>query len=133
MTSYSIVIDGIPAPKGSKRVGRSGQMFDQAGPRLKEWQDTIAWETMRARHGKTIHGPVAIVMRFRLNRDADVDKLARGCLDGLEMGGAFDDDKQVVDLHAIKDYFPTRKWRNPRIVSGCDITVTEVTDGELRV
>jgi Holliday junction resolvase RusA-like endonuclease len=34
----------------------------------------------------------------------DVDKLVRGCLDGMTKGGAIVDDSRVVDLHAYKRY-----------------------------
>jgi len=34
----------------------------------------------------------------------DLDKLCRAVLDGLTMGGAWKDDSQVINLHAVKKY-----------------------------
>lgn len=104
-----------PVPQGSKRRGRNGQMFDQAGTRLKNYRYAITLAARQAMQGP-LTGPVSVTIVYWLpipktRKDAiggepaypckrgDIDKLNRACLDGLT-GSAFQDDSQVTRLHS---------------------------------
>jgi crossover junction endodeoxyribonuclease RusA len=127
VTGLHVVVNGRPAPQGSKRHvggGRMVEMSKAVGP----WREAVRAETQRAAAAVIWPDgwPVTVDVVFYLQRPAghygtgrnggavkasapgypagrpDVDKLARAVLDGLAMGGAFTDDSQVVSLTAIK-------------------------------
>ena len=113
-----ISVAGIPAPQGSKKHVGHGIMIEQSravGP----WREAVRGETQRAlMDGAWLagtHQPVAVTITFYLARPKsapkrvlypatrpDLDKLIRSVLDGLQSGGAFHDDSQVVRLAARK-------------------------------
>lgn len=121
-----IVVRGIPAPQGSKRHVGGGRMIEMSkavGP----WREAVRAETQRAMTAGPDHtgenpditpalnGPVAVLIHFYLPRPKstskriafpakrpDLDKLCRSVLDGLTMGGAWEDDAQVISLFAVK-------------------------------
>jgi crossover junction endodeoxyribonuclease RusA len=118
-----LLVPGKPEPKGSMRVGRHGGIFS-SNPRLKGWQQQIAVAFAAERNGAgVLLGPIYLELVFRFVRPAshytakgalrkgaaaypgrpDLDKLARGVLDGLT-GVLFRDDSQVVELDAAKEY-----------------------------
>ena len=130
----SILFDvfGDPAPQGSKSgfVGKKGRakgkvIMVESSKKVKPWRRRIKTD---ARHfaedlNWTKHeaGPIRISIQFfmrfpktpkwkrlgRPDRYPDIDKLARSTLDGLADSGAiYADDKQVIDLHAVKHYVP---------------------------
>jgi crossover junction endodeoxyribonuclease RusA len=129
-----IVVRGTPAPQGSKRhVGR-GRMIEQSravGP----WREAIRAETQRVmitEESIQFLGPVAVKITFLLPRPKstpkritqpakrpDLDKLARSVLDGLTMGGAWEDDAQVVELWCRKRFAPEGT------APGCKIVIQE--------
>lgn len=129
MSGLRVVVNGKPAPQGSKRHVGNGRMIEMSkavGP----WREAVRGETQRAMStGAWLAGttqPILIDVVFYLPRPAahygsgrnggvvkgsapgypagrpDVDKLARAVLDGLTMGGAMADDAQVVELQARK-------------------------------
>lgn len=106
-TSAEFFVEGVPAPKGSRRIGRYGQNFDQASHRLKNWQAAVATMAMshkaRLRRG-LLRGVKAyeVTLKFYVLRHADIDKLARGVLDGLQESQLIEDDKFVYKLDACK-------------------------------
>lgn len=139
MSAARIEVRGIPAPQGSKRHvgnGRMVEMSKSVGP----WREAVRAETARIML-KPIDGPVCaeIVFTFtrprshyRTGRNAhllrdgapgmpagrpDIDKLARAVLDGLTMGGAWQDDSQVVALTLRKCY---------GALAGCKIWIGEM-------
>lgn len=101
MPEIAFFVPGDPAPQGSKSRTAQGVMYESSR-RLKPWREAVAYSAMAARHRVKFRTPVCVALGFRLRIDADVDKLARGALDGLTMGGVFDDDKLVVRLEAEK-------------------------------
>jgi len=132
---------GDPAPQGSKRVIR-GRVIE-ASKKLKPWRLAIAKAveaTLPAEHN-IILGPVKVEVDFYLPRPAsikqnkraypivppDVDKLARGLLDGLNQGEdgkantgrLWADDSVVVELIARKFYADGNK-------PGAKIVITEI-------
>lgn len=111
-------VEGIPAPKGSKRVFRNGGMVEQS-PRLKEWDKAVD-SALSSQHSElyaTVEGqPVAIELRFIFPRPKsrkvelwhtvrpDADKLARAVLDSLTRQAVIGDDSQVARLVVEKVY-----------------------------
>jgi len=134
VTALAVRVEGIPRPQGSKNVSRNGGVYE-ASRELGPWRDAIAWRTRQELRGAVTYagtGPVAVDVVFWLPRPVkhygsgpntnrvlpsaprfptgrpDVDKLARAVLDGLAVGGAYAEDKQVVRLTASKRYVVAR-------------------------
>lgn len=126
----SIVIDGTPAPKGSKsafvnkRTGRAivtdGDKSKPGAIKLADWKAAVRlgvqqWLNDNDRPSP-LTGPVTVQAMFRLPKPAskpkwkwlpdvkpDLDKLLRSTLDGLSKL-IYADDGQVVSIHARKVY-----------------------------
>lgn len=125
-------IVGTPKPQGSKRVF-NGRVVEAAGNALKVWRKQIAdacLEQVTEDH-QLMLGPVRVEVDFYLERPKtvkrsrpivppDVDKLARGLLDGIGQSKVvWGDDSQVVELIARKEYADV-------IEPGAFITITEL-------
>jgi len=127
--AISFEVPGVPQPQGStkafkhKSSGRVIVTSDNA--RLRPWRDAVCWHAREALAGRgPLAGPIAVVLKFRFARPAghfgkrglrgaaprehvvrpDLDKLARGALDGLGEAGVWRDDAQVVELVVRKSY-----------------------------
>lgn len=116
----SFWVPGVPAPQGSKRVGRNRRtgapvLIESAGERLRDWRNVTASYARVAQGGAaSLTGPVAVRLSFWMPRPRspkcaerpcvrpDVDKLCRAVLDSLGSAGAYVDDGQVVELSASK-------------------------------
>lgn len=112
---------GIPAPQGSKRIGRNRRtgraILIESSEAVKPWRSAVhgaALEALQLARGAMRSGPIAVALEFvmprpkRVRRPAcdvkpDVDKLVRSTLDALS-GACFLDDAQVVRLTASKRY-----------------------------
>lgn len=117
--AYDLVIHGKPATKGSTFAFRShstGRVITKADCRhLDAWSRAVAAVAAIAHVPKMAKGiGVKISAVFELTRPKrcprslpvvrpDLDKLERALLDAL-IGVAFEDDGQVVDIHAWKEY-----------------------------
>jgi Holliday junction resolvase RusA-like endonuclease len=127
-------IEGLPKPQGSKRVF-NGRVVEAAGNALKAWRKAIADECQKQvnESHKLILGPVEVTCVFYLPRPKtvseaerrlpivppDIDKLARGLLDGIGQSGViWGDDSQVIELKAIKVYGTD--------FIGADVKITEL-------
>lgn len=116
MISFSVL--GTPAPQGSKRafVVNGRAVMVEASKRVIPWRDSVAAAGMQAMDGKRpIDAPVIVGITFLMPRPKtvkrkyptvapDLDKLVRGCLDGLTAGGVIADDARVVGIAAQKFY-----------------------------
>jgi Holliday junction resolvase RusA-like endonuclease len=103
-------------------------MIHSRAVELAAWRADIAHAAKLA--GCTpITDPIAITMRFRVKRpksvkreyptvSPDLDKYIRACNDGLQ-GVAFDNDSQIVQIVASKEYSDT---------PGVDIEVSDEFD-----
>ncbi len=126
-----IIVNGTPAPQGSKRHvggGRMVEMSKAVGP----WREAVRAETQRTMiDHDPLAGPVSVVIDFYLPRPKghyrsgrnahllrdsapvypagrpDLDKLARAVLDGITAGGAWKDDGQAAELTLRKLYSTT--------------------------
>lgn len=110
-------VTGNPAPQGSKRHVGNGRLIE-ASKRLKPWRDEVIKATEKmAETIDTLEGPLYIRLEFRIPRpktvkrdypitrsSGDIDKLVRGVLDGIDIGGLIGDDSQVIDVRASKRY-----------------------------
>ncbi len=120
-----IEIFGDPAPQGSKRVF-NGRVVEAAGQKLKVWRKAIAaaCQNLLTEEHSLVLGPVRVEVDFYLPRPAsvsikkrampivppDLDKLARGLLDGIGQSEViWGDDSQVVELDARKHYADDRE------------------------
>lgn len=136
---YEIVVNGSPAPQGSKVRGRHGGMWESS-KKVAPWREAVRSET-QAVASVPFDGPVQATIDFYLprpkghygtgknssvlkasspafpNKVPDIDKLCRSTLDGLKEGGAYLDDCQVVVLRARKLYADQR-------APGANISIT---------
>lgn len=109
-------VEGIPAPKGSKKL-INGRLVE-ASPRLTWWNHQLEeqlHEDYTASCATEIR-PVHIELTFRMpkpktrkvgiwhEKRPDVDKLARAVLDALTRSGVIADDSQVASLYVCKRY-----------------------------
>lgn len=116
----SVDVEGRPAPKGSRILGKTKTGVSYTRPASKyekPWVDAVKAETQIVmRHRAPIPMPYVIELEFRLqppkrNRRThpwptahDLDKLARSTIDGLVQGGALSDDRHVTALTVSKRY-----------------------------
>ena len=121
-------VDGIPAPKGSRKNfiikrkdGSMGVNSVNANARTKGWEAKIRQNAKSVSYNTVMEGPVAVWLLFVLPRpgyykrkkDApvlpitrpDLDKLIRAACDAVT-GVLFRDDSQVTQLWARKIYGP---------------------------
>ena len=127
-------IEGLPKPQGSKRV-YNGRVVEAAGNALKVWRRAIADECLAqvTEEHRLMLGPVRVDIVFYLPRPKtvkekdrplpivppDIDKLARGVLDGIGQSGmVWGDDSQVIELRAVKVYATD--------FQGAEIKITEL-------
>lgn len=113
--NFCIIVQGTPAPQGSKSRGRNGQMFE-ASKKVKPWRMAVWAEALTSMlHRKPFTGPVAVHVTFLLARPKvpkfpapavkpDLDKLQRSTFDALKTAGVYLDDCQIVEVRAIKRY-----------------------------
>ncbi len=92
----AVVIPGRPVPKGRPRVGKGGSVYTPE--RTREYEQAVAW-AVRASRGR-VDGPceVLIDLYLRPGTRGDLDNYAKAILDGAEKGGAFGNDRDVIDL-----------------------------------
>ena len=117
-TAVRIRAEGRPAPKGSRIQGktRDGRMFTRAASKYEApWVEAVrrATELQMRRHTPipapyALHLDLLIATPHKRSRDwpsqHDLDKLVRSTIDGLVKGGAIDDDRNVIELHAVKRF-----------------------------
>lgn len=133
--NLTIVVEGRPAPQGSKRHVGNGR-FVEASKYLPAWRKAVtaaAREAVDSDGWATTAGPVRVEVIFYLDRPStvtqakrpwpikppDIDKLVRAVCDALTDAEVWADDGQIVELCAEKHYNDTRE-------SGCDIRVLEL-------
>ena len=100
--TITFVVKGEPRPKQSFRYTKNGGGFTSA--RVKEWQETVAWESKIAMKGKDLlEGSFYITLNFRLGnkRRVDLDNLSKCVLDAMN-GIVYKDDTEVVKLNLHK-------------------------------
>lgn len=131
-------VRGQPVPQGALVRSPSGGLYHRGAQALGDWRHAIATEARSAMGGlPAFGGPLRVYVTLYLARPKahlrsdgslrpaapgwptgrpDVDKLARAALDALT-AVAFDDDSQVVELVAAKEYAD-------ELPVGCSIQIT---------
>lgn len=111
ITELNIVVNGRPAPQGSKRAGAHGQMRE-ASVYLPAWRHAVrraAYETYRelgvpAADLPLFRGAVAFGATFwldagqRADGPPDLDKLLRAVWDALTRARVWEDDSRVIEI-----------------------------------
>lgn len=126
---------GKPVTQGSKRLiqGRRGPHLIEDAKGHAGWRRTVTQMAMvmgRGRSFQSDRDAVGVVLHFyflspkhpkRWFPPSDIDKLARGVLDGLKDAGLLTNDSQVKPLLLDKDYGPA---------PGVQVTLFPVRKGE---
>ena len=128
----SFFVEGTPAPQGSKsgfiRGGRV--VLVESSKKVKPWREAVGAKA-RESVGELLDGPLVLDVVFVMPRPKalgdkpappmvqrpDLDKLLRSTCDGLT-GSAYQDDSQVVTIHAHK------RRAEPGETPGAHITLT---------
>jgi crossover junction endodeoxyribonuclease RusA len=126
------VVNGTPAPQGSKRHVGGGRMVEQS-PNLAPWRAVVTQAAVAARYSTPTwqpdpQAPLGLGAVFTIARPAshwrtgkhshllrdsapahptarpDIDKLLRSTLDALTDAGAMTDDARVVHVSVDKAY-----------------------------
>lgn len=119
-SSLSFFAAGKPIPKARPRMTKSGHTYTPKT--TMDWEGVIAQaglEAMRDNDLATFDGPLEVMLTFfgaRVN--ADIDNLAKACLDAMN-SIVYYDDKQVNDLHIHRGH--KDKFRD-----GVQVIVTEL-------
>jgi Holliday junction resolvase RusA-like endonuclease len=98
----------LPKPPALNRayraaVSRAGRPYTYKSSAAKRWQKDAAWLIISQRRDvETFTGKVAVHMRLYLNRDRDIDSSFKLLLDTLETSKVIVNDKQIVELSAVK-------------------------------
>lgn len=102
MTEYTLFVEGQPIPKARPRVSK-GRAFTPKKSR--HYATHVGWRARIAGVVCLLDGDVRLTLTFlrKGKRRADLDNLVKNVMDGLN-GIAYDDDKQVTDLHASVVY-----------------------------
>jgi len=112
-TEVQFFVTGKPAPQGSKKSVGHGR-FIEASKYLPAWRAAVV-EAARSSHtDEPINVPVRVRIIVFIDQPKkpkfilapatppDVDKIARGILDALKIGGVYMDDALVVSLEIDK-------------------------------
>jgi len=125
MNSLTFVVYGLPAPQGSKRHMGNGVMVESSKA-VSPWRQDVKHAALACvPHDWDPSLPMSLSVVFRFKRPAthigkkgikpsapahctsaragDLDKLCRSTIDGLT-AIAYDDDRQVVTVNAVKRY-----------------------------
>lgn len=101
----TFMVPGQPVPKGRPRVLKNGQTYTDKRTREAEKAIGFAAKTalIQQRRNRPLTGPLSLTVYFHLKnrRRMDVDNLLKTVQDGLN-GVAFEDDSQIVEVHAYK-------------------------------
>ncbi len=132
--AISFFIVGAPVAQGRPRFARRGnftKVYDP--PKSREWKEyVLAVAKQKIGKAPLLEGPLKMTLVFYMPRPKslpkkvihhikkpDVDNLVKGVKDALS-GFCYEDDKQVVDLRAIKKYAPIGE------AGGVDVAIEEV-------
>lgn len=136
----TLFITGTPKPQGSKSAFRRGNkiVMVEASKGLPEWRTAVIDAVKQNIHERMsldkFSEPVKVSCVFVLPKPQkpkfavpgvkpDLDKLVRGLLDPLVIGGLLQDDSLVVELSASKVYVG-----DTMPVPGCRVIVEKITN-----
>ena len=101
MTTFTIKGRPVPAARMTRRQVQTGHITQQA-KRYLAYKDAVGWEA-KAKRIPMLRGNVRIEIELFIhgNKSGDIDNYVKAIADGLN-GIAYEDDKQVTELHAFK-------------------------------
>lgn len=111
VTELDVMVQGRPAPQGSKKTGAHGQLREQS-PYLPAWRAAVRRAVYERYKALSVlpadlplfRGPVEMGVTFWVPADSradgppDLDKLLRGLWDALTAARVWEDDSRVVAL-----------------------------------
>jgi crossover junction endodeoxyribonuclease RusA len=119
-----IIVQGNPAPQGSKRfvgvINGRGMMVEQS-KKVKPWRQDVVAAAIEAKNGAAaMDGPLIVRMVFTMPkpqsapkrkrtwpmRTPDLSKLARSTEDALTTAGIWADDARVVEYSRLAKVYP---------------------------
>lgn len=117
MSSINCRIYGCPVPQGRPRFQKIGNFVKPYDPQeSKSWKETVKSQVIDRGGATILDGALTMTLRFHLPRPKslpkkvthhtkkpDVDNLVKAIKDALR-GICYNDDSQIVDLHAHKEY-----------------------------
>lgn len=117
VTSVRFNIPGEPAPKGSKNLGRNGQLYEQS----KSLPDFQRRARIALAGAAELVPPYRLHVAFVCQRPkaskfnwpvrGDADKFVRALGDELQRAGVITDDKHIISIQADKIYGSEAKTR----------------------
>ena len=142
-STIELVVPGLPAPQGSKTIGRWGGLRESS-PHVLPWRQAVIVASIGAYKNPPITQPVSISIAFsfprpkshfgtgrnstKLKKSApfwctsatkgDLDKLVRATADGLSRscgGVCLEDDRLIVELHCKKIYADLNEFIGAKI------------------
>lgn len=127
-------VEGDPAPKGSRTMGRtkSGVTFNRpSSARQKPWESAVATAAVKAMAERgPLEPPYDVTLHVRRRKPKrpswpwpsreDLDKVVRCTIDGLVKGELLVDDRHVIRLTATED------WVGPEEEQGCGVQVRSI-------
>lgn len=105
MEPLSFDVPGAPVPKARARVMAAGYSFTPK--RVREYEASVraaAAEAVAQRPDWPKEHPGGYKVRvavYRARAAGDLDNFAKSALDAMNKGVVFDDDRRVVELHAL--------------------------------
>lgn len=95
-----MLIQGRPISKKNNHVGSNNRFFITS-KRYKQWETDAMWQvkTEKKWTGKI---KITIIFRMKGKMGADLDNLVTSVLDVLQKASIIDNDRNVVDIRAIK-------------------------------
>lgn len=118
----NVTIPGKPVPCPRPRVGKHGTYYPD---NYKAWHETASVlmrdAAVRQNGGRLYEGPVRVTCRFYgAHKGADLDNLVKSVFDAAN-GMVFRDDRQVVELGAVKCGVPDGETAHT------EVTIEELT------
>lgn len=97
----TITILGEPVAKERPRIGKHGGVYTPRGTKNFEDHVAIAARAQLPKY-KALDRLIVSLDFYCSSGKKDLDNLCKSVLDGLQKGGTFKNDSQVVELHASK-------------------------------
>lgn len=102
MITAATSILGEPVPKERPRIGKNGNVYTPSKTKAYERAVALIARTKLPRFKEADRLIVNLTFYCATAKTKDLDNLCKSTLDGLQKGGTFKNDSQIVELHAKK-------------------------------